>query len=115
MITPVQTCLANKLIELNKSLSPLESFNMNLLMSVAIGGIAPRGGIPTEGVRAEAWEAGLLVLGDMHPRGLRFVGKVPFMTEELLVELQEKLTGKRGFLTEQDLTSFLLGKRVLCA
>lgn len=90
MITPVHARLANKLIELNKNLSPLESFNMNLLMSVAVGGIAPHGGIPTDGVQAEAWKAGLLVLGDMHPHGLRFVGRAPFMTEELLAELQKE-------------------------
>lgn len=90
MTTPVRTRLADKMIEFKNGLSPLESFNMNLLVSVAVGGIAPRGGAPTDGVRAEAWETGLRVLEDMHPGGLRFNGKAPLMTAALLAELQEE-------------------------
>jgi hypothetical protein len=88
METPLRARLAEKLIELNETLTPLESFNMNLLMSVAVGGIAPFGGVPTEGIRAEAWETGLRVLAHMRPRGLRFVGNAPFLTPELLATLQ---------------------------
>jgi hypothetical protein len=80
--------LAEKLLRLNDSLSRLEWFNMNLLMSVAVGGIAPRGGLPADGVRLDAWNAGLQVLGEMHPSGLRLVGRAPFMTDAVLGELQ---------------------------
>lgn len=90
MTAPVNTRLAEKIIAFNGGLSPLEAFNMNLLMSVAVGGIAPRGGVPTEGVRAEAWETGLRVLEDMHPGGLRFAGKTPMIGPDLLTGLQEE-------------------------
>lgn len=88
MTAPTHERLAQKIIDFDSTLTPLESFNMNLLMSVSVGGIAPHGGIPTSGVRGEAWEAGLRVLSHMHPGGLRYHGPAPIITEDLLRSLQ---------------------------
>jgi hypothetical protein len=94
--------LADKLIGFDQTLTDVERFNMKLLMSVAVGGIAPRGGVPTEGVRLDAWKAGLRVLGAMQPSGLVSVGRAPFLTADLLEKLraeaaeQEKVAHRTG-------------------
>ncbi|MGH3905397.1 MAG: hypothetical protein ACRDTE_14590 [Pseudonocardiaceae bacterium] len=102
MTTPTHERLAQKIIDFNATLTELESFNMNLLMSVSVGGIAPYGTMPTGGVRGDAWEAGLRVLSHMHPGGLRYHGPAPILTAELLrglqaeAEEQEKIAHRTG-------------------
>lgn len=79
--------LAGRLRSFADGLDGLERLNLNILMSIAVGGLAPRGALPTAGPRAHAWSAGVATLEYMHPAGLARIGRVAFIGEEYLHDI----------------------------
>ena len=89
--------LAEKLAELSGDLDVYERFNLHLLLSVAVGGIAPEGDVPDGGDSRAAWGAGVKALLRLAPAGLAYVGRPAFLDDELLGELQAEATAQEDF------------------
>jgi len=88
--------LSEKLIAFSDSLEKFESFNLHLLMSVAMGGIAPRGNILDAPTGRPAWHVGISVLGHLASSGLAFRGVVPFVVDEYLPSIRKEAEVQEG-------------------
>ena len=88
MLEDVSTRLADKLITLYDSLpSEQERFHIHLLMSVAMGGLAPRIAEGRREIAEKTWDAGIKVISHMNPAGLAYIGDPRFVREEYLSDL----------------------------
>jgi hypothetical protein len=82
--------LAEKLVDLSGDLDIYERFNLHLLLSVAVGGLAPTGTVPIDGDRGAAWAAGVRTLSRLAPAGLAYVGRPDFVDDQLLRALRSE-------------------------
>jgi hypothetical protein len=96
MSTPTSKRLSRRIAEFSEGLSELERFNLNLIMSIGVGGIAPRGDVPESGARKDAWDTGISVLSATGRSGVSFVGRAPFMTDDLLSGLQREAVERKS-------------------
>lgn len=89
--------LAEKLLCLNSGLTSAESANLKLILGLAAGGLAPDFQRPREGIDGQAFSsvskalAGLQPFKDnIPPNGVAFRGRPPFISDELLLLLQQE-------------------------
>lgn len=89
--------LTDKLNGLVQSLSELEVENYKLLLGIAAGGLAPHGELPTSANKKEAFETVLNLLSKFVPAGLVMRGRPAFLTDSLLLALQnESAQGRKA-------------------
>lgn len=93
--------------ELNSKLNTEEAENYKLLLCMAAGGLAPRGLMPIEKSRIDAFRVVLQCLRDYQSQGVMWRGRPPLMTNDLLTSLQAESRRTRSIAKETD--RYLLG------
>jgi hypothetical protein len=88
--------LANRLRSFADGLEGLERLNLNIIMSIAAGGLAPHGQLPSVGARAAAWKAVVSTLEHLHSAGLTEAGRIPFIEEEYFADIVREATDQEA-------------------
>jgi hypothetical protein len=91
----VNSKLIEKLNALTPTFTDAELDNYKLLLGMAAGGIAPDGDIPETGHQAEAFKTILNCLARIQPSGIVWRGRPDFMTDDLLIQLQQESIQRR--------------------
>lgn len=94
--------LVEKLNRLSENLDYAELDNYKLLLGMAAGGLAPRGHLPVDPCKIEAFNAVLKCLSKIQPTGILWHGRPDFITDKLLKDLQKESTEIRKIAEAQE-------------
>ncbi len=88
--------LVEKFDRVASSFSKEELASYKLLLGVAAGGLAPQAAAPIDDEKAQAFGAVLRCLSFIHPTGIIWQGRLPFVSDRLLEKLQAEAESSRA-------------------